>query len=688
MAWKDSGAAQSARGLSAGNRRILDMAVRQAEKSAQAGKEDALDHGRWLNIRPDRIDFRDRVYQPGLLSLASRLAPPAELARTPVRDQGYLGSCTGMALATTIDILQRRQDARDPTNDERIDPPPVSARMLYEMGRAFDEHSDDDLGGSSLRGVIQGFFHNGVCREIAELDSPSDVLPLEWRFTIDRAKDASKVRLGAYARLEHVLLDYHSALNEVSAIVVSTFIHAGWNLGGTLLSEDDTRCGRISWDGTQQPLGGHAVVIVGYDERGFLVRNSWGEGWSCWLGQHAGVAHWSYDDWQNHVMDAWVIRLGVPGDHDARALGGRFRASGVTRSGSRGSPPRILVNGHYLHMRDGRLATRPPYNCELASIEKTADLLSETQDYDHLLIAVDSGLDALDTMVERALVLIPYLKKARIYPIFVWWRDGCFEQASEMLEDRARRLEPKIGGLAELGAVMLEGFAREFMQPFWRTFEGEVERAFTGADKTRGQGWAALRLLLSATRERERPLSVHAVAHSAGALWFGDLCRRLAEDPPISGADGKTAWDGLFRTVNLLAPICAPKLYTNPGVAHLWAGNDEAALGIYTLNAQQELEDRVGAFQGSFLSLAQRVFPIDGRTPEGKKTKNRILGSEQVARTVGQRRDAKWFPVSGGAVKSPCRSHRGLSSDPTVLRHVLDRINPGAVTELPPLPAA
>jgi hypothetical protein len=432
---------------------------------------------------------------------------------------------------------------------------------------------------------------------------------------------------------------------------------------------------------------GPAVVIVGYDERGFLIRNSWGQDWSCWQGRHAGVAHWSYDDWQNHVMDAWVIRLGVPGDYDARALGGRFRASGASRSGSRGSPPRILVNGHYLHMRDGRLETRPPYNCEMESIRKTADLLRETKDYDHLLIAVDSGLDGLDTMVERALVLIPHLKKARIYPIFVWWREGCFEQASEMLEDRARRLEPKIGGLAELGAVMLESFAREFMQPFWRAFEGEVERAFTRADKTRGKGWEALRELLSATRERETPLSVHAVAHSAGALWFGGLCRRLADDSPILGADGKPAWDGIFKTVNLLAPICAETLYIDPNVARLWAGNGEA-LNIYAFSAQQELEDRVGAFQGSFLSLAQRVFPIDGSTPDGINGQNEILGSEQIARKVGQRPDAKWLPVSGRAVKSACRTHRGLTSDPTVLLDVLGRINPGAVTELPPLPAA
>jgi hypothetical protein len=688
MAWKDRGSTQAARGLSQGNRVILDAAIRQADKAARSRQANALDHGLWLNVRPDPIDFRDRVYQPGLLALASTLDPPAELARTPVREQGFLGSCTGMALATVIDVLQRRRVAlarRKEARQDPQDPPPVSARMLYEMGRAFDEHSNDGLGGSSLRGVIRGFFHNGVCREIDQLDDPLKVPPLEWEFTVQRAKDASNVRLGGYARLKHVLLDYHSALNEIGVIVVSTFIHQGWNLGGTLDSHDDARRWRIPWDGTQSPLGGHAVVIVGYDESGFLIRNSWGEAWSRWQDEHAGVAHWSYDDWQSHVMDAWVIRLGVPGSHDAWALGGRFGSPGVPTSSSRGSPPRILVNGHYINVRDGRLETRPPYNCQLGSIKETARLLHATKDYEHLLIAVDSGLDGLDTMIERALTLIPYLKKARIYPIFVWWREGCFEQASEMLEDRARRLEPKTGGLRELGAVMLESFAREFMQPFWRTFEGEVERAFTGSDQKRGEGWTAMSELLSAARGREQPLRIHAVAHSAGALWLGALCRRLADAARISGAVGEIAVDGIFQTISLLAPICAPELYTDPEVARLWAGNGEA-LGIYTLTEQHEIEDRVGAFQGSFLRLAQRVFPIDGSMPDGIRPPNRILGYAKVASVVGRRPDAKWFPVAGHAVGSVCRTHRGLSADIAVLTHVLGQINPEARIELPPLP--
>ena len=94
-----------ARSLSAVDRGILEDAIVQAEEAARTGE----DCGRWVNVRPDPIDFRDQVYQPRLMPLASRLDPPAELTQVPVRDQGYLSSCTGMALATAVDLLRRLQ---------------------------------------------------------------------------------------------------------------------------------------------------------------------------------------------------------------------------------------------------------------------------------------------------------------------------------------------------------------------------------------------------------------------------------------------------------------------------------------------------------------------------------------------------------------------------------------------------
>ena len=74
----------------------------------------------------------------------------------------------------------------------------------------------------------------------------------------------------------------HSALAEVGILYATGTVHEGW--------------GQIGADGvipfTAEALGGHAFAIVGYDERGFWIQNSWGRDWG-----KGGFALISYDDW-------------------------------------------------------------------------------------------------------------------------------------------------------------------------------------------------------------------------------------------------------------------------------------------------------------------------------------------------------------------------------------------------------
>lgn len=75
------------------------------------------------------------------------------------------------------------------------------------------------------------------------------------------------------------------------------------------------REGRIVSPENFQDGGAHAFVIVGYNKTGFYVLNSWGRSWGGRFdddGRVPGIAHWSYKDWAESIMDAWILRLGVP----------------------------------------------------------------------------------------------------------------------------------------------------------------------------------------------------------------------------------------------------------------------------------------------------------------------------------------------------------------------------------------
>lgn len=276
----------------------------RTKKTRKSGKPVAEPHltldsaprlgGRVLNVLSDATDLRDRVYEPALLDLALTL-DPSDIVTSPIRDQGSEGACTGFALSGAVTLMNRQRHQRINPSADQV--PTVSPRMLYEMAKIHDEWPGTDYEGSSIRGALKGFYNNGACSD--------DVAPYKdgdknWFLKVEHAKDARKIGLGAYYRLRPEIIDYHAALNEVGVVFVSAKIHRGWQRP----PKGDIKPSHLT-------EGGHAFIIVGYDEKGFLIQNSWGERWGGFKGQ-PGIARWRYEDWAATVMDAWVLRLAVP----------------------------------------------------------------------------------------------------------------------------------------------------------------------------------------------------------------------------------------------------------------------------------------------------------------------------------------------------------------------------------------
>ena len=71
-----------------------------------------------LDARPDRIDLRDRMYQPPLRNLVPQYPSAAIVERffplyaehDMVLDQGHEGACTGFGLAAMVNYLFWRRD--------------------------------------------------------------------------------------------------------------------------------------------------------------------------------------------------------------------------------------------------------------------------------------------------------------------------------------------------------------------------------------------------------------------------------------------------------------------------------------------------------------------------------------------------------------------------------------------------
>src|SRR5262245_66618430 len=101
--------------------------------------------GRLLDVRPDRIDLRDRAYLPRLKSLPREFPSHDAFVRllpkykNMILDQGAEGACTGFGLAGVVNYLLWSGAWRDaavagqrlPARGQLKDVPLVSPPMFY-----------------------------------------------------------------------------------------------------------------------------------------------------------------------------------------------------------------------------------------------------------------------------------------------------------------------------------------------------------------------------------------------------------------------------------------------------------------------------------------------------------------------------------------------------------------------------
>jgi hypothetical protein len=279
-----------------------------------------------LDARPDRLDLRDLPYRPPLRSLPPRWPADVDLARfLPsyvkaglVLNQGNEGACTGFGLACVTNYLlwlralelARASKSKEPPKLERVSP-----RMFYELARLYDEWPGQDYDGSSCRGALKGWHKHGVCG-FDFWPYPVDPKTNAGLFVRPQPGwevDAAKRPLGVYYRIDKAsVVDIQSAIHEIGAVYVSGTVHDGWDdlvEFGTkrrppLRSHDGLPLiGKLK-DPKQN--GGHSFALVGYNERGFVVQNSWGPSWGA-----GGFAVLRYEDWVTNATDAWAVALGV-----------------------------------------------------------------------------------------------------------------------------------------------------------------------------------------------------------------------------------------------------------------------------------------------------------------------------------------------------------------------------------------
>jgi pimeloyl-ACP methyl ester carboxylesterase len=578
-----------------------------------------------LDAAPDIPDYRDRWYEPTLAPLKHRLAPPE---RPYVLDQGNEGACTGFGLAAVVNLLHQRQERKDAQ---------VSAQMLYEMARRHDEWPGKNYEGSSCRGAIKGWYQMGVCNERLW---PNDEKGGD--LTLERAKDARKHTIGAYYRIRKNIVDMHAALNEAGVIYASAEVHSGWM---------SPKNGRIQYSPNRE--GGHAFAIVGYDENGFFVQNSWGKSWG-----RNGIALWAYEDWSDNVSDAWVVQLAL----STPQLYSRRRISLVTgteRASTARDPRRDEIAGHFVHIDDGRFKETGKFWSNLEDIKRTAELVAKSDKYQHLLLYAHGGLNSPADSAGRIAAMRDTFKANGIYPLHFMYDTGLLEELKDVILNKRSDAEKRAGGLTDWTDRLIERATRRPGRALWREMKLDAKRAFESADSP---GTQTLVAFLSAfAKSKAVPKKLHLVGHSTGGILHAYLVEALAAN--------KT--ELRIASVSLLAPAATVELFEGLYLPNLGSGPfgiDE--MHIYNLADEVERDDNVGmVYRKSLLYLVSQAFEEKIEPPA------KVLGMQRYGKAL-EKLNAKrlHFHYSDGSSASDrtvSTSHGGFDNDPVTMNDIL-----------------
>ncbi|BFU96262.1 MAG: hypothetical protein NTNFB02_29840 [Nitrospira sp.] len=567
---------------------------------------------RTFDVRTDDTDGRDYIFEPSLTLLPPEKRP---LRGIPVLDQGEEGACVGFALATVINVSMRQRLQ----HGQKFDP--VSARMLYEIAKRYDEWKGEHYDGTSLRGAMKGWHHHGVASEGAwtskgRYNQRKGLWIVDRAFTIEREEEAKKRPIGAYYRvIDSDVGHLQAAILEGDAVLASAWVHDGWD--ARILAKSKGR-GYPAIPFNRRARGLHAFAIVGYRADGFIIQNSWGSKWG-----KSGLALLHYDDWMEHRQDAWVARPGPETlDHNKKPTIFVVAFSGMPATPGKDASVRSSGNGLDLKNPDvlsymintddrgalsdsGALTTSPLQLPAMAAKVLSSPVLSDG--YHHVMLYAHGGLNSETDAAGVADRLWGLAQGQGLCPFFFVWESswdesllGYFKSEDDQrgpagfsLSDAWDKFKDKLGKAVEGGQRWIgEQLAPTVRTAFWNEMKGRCQ----GASRPKGGAALFLNELYAAigTTPNEK-YKIHLVGHSAGSIFHGFLYEQALE-PALHNLPNAE-----LTSIHFLAPAItvdrATQVFNSGGTAV-----PQARFFVYTLSPQAEESDSITIYPSSLLT--------------------------------------------------------------------------------------
>jgi hypothetical protein len=258
-------------------RKKTTTSARKAASAAAASSQPTrASEGRILNCMPSPGTEKDwqfhNAMDAGILTAVTRALPDAVDLRDetwwPIGDQGTTGSCVGWATAASVLRWHLVQAGRLSKTE------PLSPRFQWMAAKETDEFTSQpttfiESAGTSLKAALDVARKFGTVR-LSDLDFETGHLYTGEVATFYAI--ASQLKISAYFNLGRNVRDWHTWLANHGPILTRLDVDDTWDRATATK-------GKLTTYKPTTARGGHAVSLVGYTAKTFIVRNSWGSGW-------------------------------------------------------------------------------------------------------------------------------------------------------------------------------------------------------------------------------------------------------------------------------------------------------------------------------------------------------------------------------------------------------------------------
>ena len=611
-------------------------------------------------VVPDRIDLRDRLYLPPVAVVPGLVLD--SMTNIPVLDQGQTNACTGFALASVVYHLQHAAKRK------QVDYC-VSPFMLYSMARRYDEFPGDPDAdtGSSLRGAVKGWYKHGACSDRLWTSEKMPTVPVA-KSADDWWLDAVQRPLGAYYRVDtRSVTDMHVALNEIGILYASAVCHSGWDEGFSNTSHTKGGYWMIPARKAGPSDGGHAFAIVGYNQDGFIIHNSWGTGWGT-----KGRAVLPYEDWLDNAMDCWVAQLGVVTElHLEIAQSPTLRLdAGKVQLASESSLRKREISPFIINMENnGKLSNTGDFRTQESDIKalvthhldmaRTAWGLGKNDPVD-IAIYAHGGLTSEDDAGETAAKWIPALYESQIFPIFLMWETDLWSTLKGRLEDVLEGQQRPTGGLfdgvKDWWNERLEKLLAVPGTAVWSEMKQNADAISSKADSGGTMLYKACQK--SPFFADLSKVRLHLVGHSAGSILHSYVVDRLV----------RKGWK--FETVNFMAPAIRVDLFEETVIPAIKNGKVKCFNQFHLSDDMEQKDPTCKPILGYSRSL---LYLVSQSLEKGQTTP--LLGMEKYFNSIIASKKLKNVHTwSAPGKESKSTTHGGFDEDQVTMASVISLI--------------